>query len=116
MHEISDKTQGGENTNTAEAYMTARTVGQEMQFHLACIPVTRAEFNPYFVRKTLDEMRILKIKPRLLLMDREFYAVDVMRVISGACHKFLMPAVSTTGIKKAIQEFTDGTRESVSMC
>ena len=69
--------------------MTARTVGQEMQFHLACIPVTRAEFNPYFVRKTLDEMRILKIKPRLLLMDREF-----LRSRCNECHLRCMSQIS----------------------
>lgn len=104
----------GRGTSTAEAYMTARTVGTNLQFHLACIPVTRHEFNPYFVRRTLDEVRQLHVRPRLLLMDREFYAVDVMRTISRACLRFLMPAVCTAGIRKAMREFEDGGRGPVS--
>ena len=104
----------GKGTNTAEAYMTARTVGTNEQFHLACIPVTRDEFNPYFVRKILDEMRRLQVRPRLLMMDREFFAVDVMRTISRAGLRFLIPAVSTPGIKKAIAEFEDDKREEIS--
>ena len=104
----------GDGTNTAEAYMTARTVGDGPQLHLACVPVTRDEFNPHFVREILDEVRRLQARPRLLLMDREFYAVDVMRVMSRAGLRFLMPAVCTTGIRKALQEFGGGKRGPVS--
>jgi len=56
----------GQGTSTAEAYITARTVGVENQTHLACLPVTRDAFNPEFVRKLLRNIRILDIRPRLV--------------------------------------------------
>jgi len=104
----------GQGTNTAEAYITARTVGVENQTHLACLPVTRDAFNPEFVRKLLRNIRILDIRPRLVLMDREFYAVDVLRTVARTGLRFLVPAVRTPRVKQAMQEYADGRRDAVS--
>ena len=103
----------GRGTDTAEGYATASIVGAEVRVHLGGIPVIRGEFNPYFVRKMLDQIRMLHIKPSLILLDREFYAVDVMQKISRAGQRFLMPATNTTGIKKAMKEHADGKRDAV---
>jgi len=104
----------GQGTSTAEAYITARTVGCQNQTHLACIPVTRDTFNPEFVRKLLRKIRILNIRPRLLLMDREFYAVDVLKAVARAGLRFLVPAVRTPGARRAMREYADGKRDAVS--
>jgi len=104
----------GQGTNTAEAYITARIVGVENQTHLACLPVTRDAFNPEFVRKLLRNIRILDIRPRLVLMDREFYAVDVLRTVARTGLRFLVPAVRTPRVKQAMQEYVDGRRDAVS--
>jgi len=66
-HLIKYREQG---TSTAEAYITARTIGCRNQTHLACLPMTRDAFNPEFVRKLLRKMRIMDGRPRLILMDR----------------------------------------------
>jgi len=103
----------GQGTSTAEAYITARTVGCQNQTHLACLPVTRDAFNPEFVRKLLRKMRIMQIRPRLLLMDREFY-VDVLQTVARAGLRFLPPAVRTPGARRAMREYADGRRDAVS--
>ena len=45
------------------------------------------------MRKTFEEFKRCKIKPGLVLLDREFYAVGVMRILGMAGLTFLMPAV-----------------------
>jgi len=104
----------GQGTSTAEAYITARTVGCPNQTHLACLPVTRDAFNPEFVRKLLRKMRIMHVRPRLVLMDRESCAVDVLKTVARAGLRFLVPAVRTPGVKRAMQEYADGRRDAVS--
>jgi len=104
----------GGSTSTAEAYITARTVGCPNQTHLACLPVTRDAFNPEFVRKLLRKIRILNVRPRLLLMDRESCAVDVLKTVARAGLRFLVPAVRTPGVKRAMREYADGRRDAVS--
>ena len=106
----------GRGTNTAIPCVTARTADAQQQFHLACMPVTGNEFNPYFVRKILDGVYRLHLRPRLLLVDREFYAVDARRVISRAGLRFLMPAAHTAGIRRrVVREFGQGKRDRESV-
>ncbi len=104
----------GPGTNTAEAYITARTVGEEHQVHLACLQVTRDGFNPEFVRKLLQTTRGAGIRPWLVLMDREFYSVGVFKAVRGARMKFVTPARLTEAVKRAIEEYVDGRRDAVS--
>ncbi len=66
------------------------------------------------MRKTFEEFKRRKIKPGLVLLDREFYAVGVMQILNVTGMTFLMPAVKNTGIKKAISEYVQGRRSSVS--
>ncbi len=104
----------GPGTRTAEAYITARTVGQKHQTHLACLPVTRDAFNPEFVRKLLQTIKRMHIRPQMVLMDKEFYSVDVLNTINNAGLRFMTPAVCTKGVERAIQEHIDGHRDAVS--
>jgi len=47
-------------------------------------------------------------------MDRESCAVDVLRTVSWTGLRFLVPAVRTPGVKRAMQEYVDGRRDAVS--
>jgi hypothetical protein len=47
-------------------------------------------------------------KPRLLLLDRGFYSVDVVLALKSAGIHFLMPAPRTSGIKRACEAFERG--------
>lgn len=90
-------------TSIGEAYIIAKIVGHNCTaLNVTCHPVTRTGFDPYFVRKMIDELMQCHIRPDLLLLDRGFFAVNVIRTISRVGLKFLMPAVKNSGIKKAI--------------
>lgn len=105
----------GRGTNTGEAYMTAKIVGQdECNMHVAAVPVTRDGFNPDFVRKLLNVMRMIRTRPGLILADREFYATTLMLTLARAGLNFLIPAVRTSRIKNAIDEHLRGERGAVS--
>ena len=54
------------------------------------------------------------LKKPLLLMDREFSSVDVMRFLDECGEKFLMAVSKTPGIKKAVSEFRCGKRDAIS--
>jgi IS4 transposase len=47
-------------------------------------------------------------KPRLLLLDRGFYSVDVVSALKSTGLHFLMPAPRTLGIKRACEAFERG--------
>lgn len=53
-------------------------------------------------------------KPRLLLLDRGFYSVEVVLELKSMGVHFLMPAPRTPGIKRAIEEFEHGERPALS--
>ena len=67
-----------------------------------------------FVRKLLSESKKLGLKKLLLLMDREFSSVDVMRFLDECGERFLMAVSKTPEIKKAVLEFRRGKRDAIS--
>ncbi len=101
-------------TNKFEAYATMQVVAGPVNAVLDCARVTRGTDNVDFVRRFVHILDRHKIRPRLMLVDREFFAVDVMLALNGMRRKFLMPAVKTAGIKRAVLEHHRGKREAVS--
>ncbi len=57
---------------------------------------------------------IMASRSGLVLVDREFFTAGVISVIKRMNLKFLMPAKKTPGIKKAIEQYVNGERESIS--
>ncbi|MCG8531376.1 MAG: transposase [Desulfovibrionales bacterium] len=101
-------------TNRFEAYATMQVVAGPINAVLDCVKFTRGMDNVDFVRRFVHIMDRYKIRPRLLLVDREFFAVDVMQALNGLGKRFLMPATKTPGIKRAILEHHRGKRDAVS--
>jgi len=101
-------------TSLFESYITAKAVAGTKEMHLSSDMVTRDRFNPDFVRKTLQKCASLHIGASLYLLDREFYAADVMRAISKGRRNFVMPAKKDAGIKAAISEHAQRLRDTVS--
>ena len=66
------------------------------------------------VRKLLDDINRNEIKIRLTLLDREFFSAAVIHEIKQNHDVFIMPARKTPGIKKAIIQYVNGNRESIS--
>ena len=109
---ISGKPKGG--TSQFETYATMQAVTEEQLPTIAAVRVTEDISKIEFVRKLLLESKKLGLKKPLLLMDREFSSVDVMRFLDGHGEKFLMTVSKTPGIKKAVSEFRRGKRKAIS--
>lgn len=84
----------------------------------ACLGVllrTRDMFPVQAVAALLDMCRKNGIMVGTLLLDREFYATQVMDLLDSRGVTWLMPAVKTDTVKKAIAEFERGERGAVSI-
>ena len=66
------------------------------------------------MRKLLSESRKTGLKKSIILMDREFSSVDVMRFLDECGERFLMAVSKTPEIKKVVSEFRSGKRKAIS--
>jgi hypothetical protein len=80
-------------TSHFHAYATAYVVLRGQRFTVALTAVAKGEPLADVLRRLLKQARSVGVKPRLLLLDRGFYSVDVIRYLQAARHPFLMPAV-----------------------
>ena len=97
-----------------ETYATMQAVFGKRLPTVAVVRLTDDTAKVKFVRKLLSESKKLGLKKPLLLMDREFSSVDVMRFLDECGERFLMAVSKTPGIKKAVAEFRRGKRKAVS--
>ncbi len=80
-------------TSHFHAYATCYVVRKGHRFTIALMPVRRGESMEDVVRRLLRQARAEGVKCRLLLLDRGFYSVAVIRYLQAARCPFLMPAV-----------------------
>ncbi len=80
-------------TNSFFAYATAYLVVHGERFTLAVSPVTRAVLLKEVLQELLALVSKAGLKPGLLLLDRGFYSVEVIRYLQRARRAFLMPVV-----------------------
>ena len=85
--------QAKDGTSHFHAYATAYVVLKGQRFTVALTAVAKGEPLKDVVQRLLKQARSVGVKPRLLLLDRGFYAVDVIRYLQAARHPFLMPVV-----------------------
>ena len=80
-------------TSHFHAYATAYVVLKGQRFTVALTAVAKAEPLKDVLQRLLKQARSVGVKPRLLLLDRGFYSVDVIRYLQAARYPFLMPVV-----------------------
>jgi hypothetical protein len=80
-------------TSHFHAYATAYVVLKGQRFTVALAAVAKGEPLKDVLQGLLKQARSVGIKPRLLLLDRGFYSVDVIRYLQAARYPFLMPVV-----------------------
>src|SRR4051794_28870886 len=80
-------------TSHFHAYATAYVVLRGQRFTVALTAVTKGEAMKDVVQRLLKQACSVGVKPRLLLLDRGFYAVDVVRYLQVARYPFVMPVV-----------------------
>ncbi len=96
-------------TTHFHAYATAYVVCRGERFTVALLPVPRGTSMLEVVKGLLRQAASVGIKPSLVLLDRGFYAVQVIRYLQCARLPFLMP-VKLTGRKADHPKGPSGTR------
>lgn len=75
------------------AYATVYVVRRGQRFTVALTPVTKGEKMADVLKRLLGQARKAGVRAKLLLLDRGFYSVDVIRYLQCARVPFLMPAI-----------------------
>ena len=92
-------------TTHFHAYATAYVVRKGARFTVALTRVLYDDTIKEVVQRLLQQLRRIGVKVRYLLLDREFYSVEVVRYLQSARIPFLMPVAQrgrrSTGAKKS---------------
>src|SRR5512135_1634342 len=80
-------------TSHFHAYATAYVIRKGQRYTVALTGVTKGEPLEDVVRRLLHQAARVGVRPRLLLLDRGFYSVAVVRSLQRARVPFLMPVV-----------------------
>jgi len=80
-------------TSHFHAYATAYVVRKGHRYTVALTGVTKGESLKDVVQRLLRQAARVGVRPRLLLLDRGFYSVAVVRCLQAARCPFLMPVV-----------------------
>lgn len=88
------RSQAKAGTHNFHAYGSAYVVFHGQRFTLALTPVTYREDMKDVVQRLLTLLRQTCVRPGLLLLDRGFYSIALIRYLQRARVPFLMPAVA----------------------
>src|SRR3954471_4116926 len=85
--------QAKDGTSHFHAYATAYVVRKGQRYTVALTGVKKGEPLDEVVKRLLRQAASVGVRPRLLLLDRGFYSVAVVRYLQRARYPFLMPVV-----------------------
>ncbi len=88
------RSQAKAGTHNFHAYASAYVVFHGQRFTIALTPVEYGEKMKPIVQRLLAIVRKTCVRPGLLLLDRGFYSIEVIRYLQRARVPFLMPAVA----------------------
>jgi Transposase DDE domain len=87
------RSQARDGTSHFHAYATAYVVRKGQRYTVALTGVAKGESLKEVVQRLLRQAASVGIRSRLLLLDRGFYSVAVVRYLQRARYPFLMPVV-----------------------
>ena len=87
------RSQARDGTSHFHAYATAYVIRKGQRYTVALTGVRKGEPLKEVVQRLLRQAASVGVRPRLLLLDRGFYSVAVVRYLQAARHPFLMPVV-----------------------
>jgi hypothetical protein len=87
------RSQAKQGTSHFHAYATAYVILKGQRFTVALTAVTKGESMKDVLQRLLKQARSVGVKARLVLLDRGFYSVEVIRYLQAARQPFLMPVV-----------------------
>jgi hypothetical protein len=84
-------------------------MGEGAKLTLYALPVTRLSSKERVVERLLEgACSFLRARPSLLLMDRGFFAVDVLLTVQRMGTRFIVPAVANRRVKGIIEAYARG--------
>ena len=101
-------------TGVFETYITVQCANSKCRLVLASMPMGAFSFTPKFVRKIVQLCEDVGAKPRLILLDREFYSTDVMRELDGLGVQYLIPCTNRDAAVGALRDYASGRRKAIS--
>jgi hypothetical protein len=95
LHAVDEiyRSQPKHGTSHFHAYATAYVLRKGQRFTLALSYVRQGEPLADVVQRLLRQAAKTGVRPRLVLLDRGFFTVDVIRYLHAARYPFLMPVV-----------------------
>ena len=102
-------------TGSFERYIAAQCIKPGMQMVLALLHMPALEDTACYVRKTISMCRRTGAKIGTVMLDREFFSTDVIRMLEDLGVDYLIPCVNMANVVKAIEEFSRGERPAVSV-
>jgi hypothetical protein len=81
-------------TSSFYAYASAYVIRKGLRYTVALTAVTRGQALAEVARELLAQVRKAGIRVKLLVLDREFYSVEMIRYLQAARRPFLMPVVA----------------------
>jgi hypothetical protein len=87
------RSQAKDGTSHFHAYATAYVIRKGQRSTVALTGVSKGESLKDVVQRLLQQAARVGVRPRLLLLDRGFYSVAVVRYLQAARVPFLMPVV-----------------------
>jgi hypothetical protein len=85
--------QAKDGTSHFHAYATVYVVRNGQRFTVAFTTVERGEPLAEVVQRLLQQASRMGVRPSLVLLDRGFYSVGVIRYLQAARYPFLMPVI-----------------------
>ena len=101
-------------TSMFETYITAQCVNNKCRPVLASMPMGAFSCTPKFMRKIAQFCEDVGVKPRLILLDREFYSTDVIRELDSLGVQYLIPCISRDIVVEALRDYASGRRKAIS--
>ena len=102
-------------TGSFERYIAAQCINLGMQMALALLHMPALEDTACYVRKTISMCRRTGAKIGTVMLDREFFSTDLIRMLENLGVDYLIPCVNTAGVVRAIEEFSRGECPAVSV-
>lgn len=95
QHEPNEIYRGRSKSGTTHfhAYATVYVVRRGQRFTVALTYVKAGESTTDILKRLLRRASRVGVKPKLVLLDRGFWSVDVIRYLQAARYPFLMPAI-----------------------
>ena len=102
-------------TGSFERYIAAQCINPGIQMVLALLHMPALEDTACYVRKAVAMCRRTGAKIGTVMLDREFFSTDVIRMLENLGVDYLIPCVNTANVVRAIEEFSRGGRPAVSV-